>query len=294
MGGQSHTRLLILGLLLAANGSAADAPGFLRASLGAIQPKADDLTRNARWCTYKPVFGIGGAGGDRLITVVRYGELTVGAGGASARVSYPSEEQIYYVLEGAATLLYGDEQFPVKRDDFLYLPPGLPHGIRNQSDASARVMVMGFRMPEETAIPPAPRLMLANADEVPLQILGQHGPTSQFKLLMGTTRSRRDKLAAAQVMSSLFLMDFAPGGTNIPHSHPREEEIYFVLRGSGEIVAGVDAAGNDLRHPVRQGDVFCFLPNTRLGFYSGAREGGPHDLILAVRAFLPRTPGNPR
>jgi len=54
--------------------------------------------------------------------------------------------------------------------------------------------------------------MLANADDVELQILGQHGPTSQFKLMMGTTSSQRDKLAAAYLMNSLFMMDFAPGG----------------------------------------------------------------------------------
>lgn len=44
-------------------------------------------------------------------------------------------------------------------------------------------------------------------------------------------------------MGSLFLMDFAPGGTHIPHSHGREEEIHLGLRGSGEMVAGVDASG---------------------------------------------------
>ena len=33
---------------------------------------------------------------------------------------------------------------------------------------------------------------------------------------MGTTESTRDKLAAASQMVSLFIMEFAPGGTNIP------------------------------------------------------------------------------
>ena len=37
--------------------------------------------------------------------------------------------------------------------------------------------------------------------------------------VMGTTKSTRDKLAAANQMASLFIMDFAPGGTNIPHHH---------------------------------------------------------------------------
>jgi uncharacterized cupin superfamily protein len=33
-------------------------------------------------------------------------------------------------------------------------------------------------------------------------------------------------------------MDFAPGGTNIPHHHDNAEEIHYVLRGHGDMVAG--------------------------------------------------------
>jgi hypothetical protein len=116
------------------------------------------------------------------------------------------------------------------------------------------------------------------------QILGQHGPTTQFKLLMGFTNSQRDKLAAAYVMDSLFIMDFSPGGTNIPHNHPTEEEIYLVLRGSGDMVAGLDADGKEVRHPVTQGAAFLFKPGTQVGYYSNAKEGQPPDLILAVRS----------
>src|ERR1035438_15929 len=105
-------------------------------------------------------------------------------------------------------------------------------GVANSSNAPVRLIVMGYKIPDGMKVQPTPKLMLANADDVQLQILGGHGPTSQFKLLMGLTSSERDKLAAAYVMDSLFIMDFAPGGTNIPHNHPAEEEIYLLLRGS--------------------------------------------------------------
>ena len=135
-------------------------------------------------------------------------------------------------------------------------------------------------------IPPA-YVPPANATDVPLQVLGSHGPTTQFKLLMGQTTSQRDRLAAASEMTSLFIMDFAPGGTNIPHSHAAEEEIYLLLRGAGEIVAGKTADGQDARHAVKEGAVFYFGPATRVGYYSGSKEGQEHDLILAVRSRLP-------
>ena len=112
---------------------------------------------------------------------------------------------------------------------------------------------MGYKIPTGTKVEPTRALMLANADDVPLQVLASHGPTTQFKLLMGLTSSQRDKLSSAYVMDSLFIMDFAPGGTNIPHNHGSEEEIYLLLRGSGEMVAGLDADRKEVRHPVTAG-----------------------------------------
>jgi len=260
-------------------------PTFLRRAVGEIQPRPDDLTANAQGASYRPIFGIGDSQARQLKGVARYGELTVEPGGSSAVVSYPAEEQLYYILDGSGTLLYEDEKVPVKKDDFLYLPPGVRHGMASSS--GVRLLVMGFKIPSNVTVAKPAKVMLANANDVPLQILGGHGPTAQFKLLMGTTDSKRDKLAAANQMASLFIMDFAPGGTNIPHHHETEEEIYYVLRGSGEMVAGGGADGNEGRYPAKQGDAYFIRLNTTVGFYSGAKEGQPHDLVLAVRSAFP-------
>jgi mannose-6-phosphate isomerase-like protein (cupin superfamily) len=253
-----------------------------------VRPQGDELTAGTAGASYKPLFGAGDREADQLKSVARYGELTLAPGASSAMVEYPREEQIYFVTEGSGTLRYGVEQSPIRKNDFAYLPVGVRHGISNSSTAPLRVIVMGYRIPAEIAPQPTPGLLVANADDVGLQVLGQHGPTTQFKLLMGLTSSKRDKLAAAYVMDSLFIMDFAPGGTNIPHHHPAEEEIYLLLRGSGEMVAGLDAAGREIRHPVTEGAVFFFKPGTQVGYYSGAREGQPHDLILAARSMTYR------
>jgi mannose-6-phosphate isomerase-like protein (cupin superfamily) len=266
-------------------------PFFLRRQLSDVKPVADDLTANAKAATYKAIFGIGDADAGRLQGVARYGELTVGPGGTSAVVSYPAEEQIYYVLDGSGTLLYADQKVQVKKDDFMYLPINVRHGMANTSGAPVRVIVMGYKIPASRQIAPTEKLLLANAADVERQILGSHGPTTQFKLLMGTTRSTRDKLSAASEMSSLFIMDFAPSGTNIPHNHATEEEIYLIMRGSGDMVAGKTADGQDARHPAKEGDVFFFGPSTQVGYYSHAKEGQLPDLILAVRSSLPSAGG---
>jgi mannose-6-phosphate isomerase-like protein (cupin superfamily) len=82
-------------------------------------------------------------------------------------------------------------------------------------------------------------------------------------------------------------MDFAPGGTNIPHHHEMEEEIYFVLKGSGEMVAGGGSDGNEGRYPAKQGDAWFVRLNATVGFYSGAKPGSDHDQVLAVRSTFP-------
>ena len=145
---------------------------------------------------------------------------------------------------------------------------------------------MGYEIPEKTTINETQNLLIANADEVPFQVLGQHGPTTQFQLLLGTTESKRDRLAAAYQVNSLFVIDFAEGGTNIPHKHEKEEEIYFLLRGHGEMVAGETATGEEIRHTAKSGDAFFITKNTLVGFYSATKAGEEHTRILAVRSRL--------
>ena len=246
----------------------------------------DDLTANSQGVSYQAAFGAGDSQAGQLKGIARYGALTVATGGASAIVSYPAEEQIYFALEGNGVLHYGEQNVPLRKNDYLYLPVGVPHGVANESVRPVRLLVMGFRIPRGTSVAPTPSLMLANADDVALQPVAGHGPTALFKLLMGTTESRRDKLAAASQMVSLFLMDFAPGGTNIPHHHEMEEEIYYILRGHGDMVAGGGADGNEGRYPAREGDAFFIRLNTTVGFYSGSHSGD-HDQVLAVRSRFP-------
>jgi len=285
LGGTMRRAIVFLGLWSYAF---AGDPVFLRRQLQDVKPKPDDLTAaGSQAASYKPLFGAGDADADQLKGVARYGEVTVGPKGTTSMVSYSAEEQLYFVEEGSGTLLYGDEKAAIRANDFMYLPVGVKHGIANSSNAPVRVVVMGYRIPAELQVKPTPKLMLANADDVERQILGQHGPTTQFKLLMGTTSSQRDKLASAYIMDSLFIMDFSPGGTNIPHNHPAEEEIYLLMRGSGDMVAGLDAGGKEVRHPVTQGAAFFFKPRTQVGYYSNAKEGQPPDLILAVRSRMP-------
>jgi mannose-6-phosphate isomerase-like protein (cupin superfamily) len=258
---------------------------YLKRSLSAVSETSTDIaTLTAH---YKPVFGAGDDNSGIIRGVNRFGCLTLDSNGNSNIVKYADEEQVLFVLEGTGLLHYGKEIVPVGKNDFLYIPVGMEFGFSNPGEKSLSVIVMGFKIQQGTILKPTKGLMIANADGVPFQVLGSHGPTTQFQLLMGTTESTRDKLASAYQVNSLFIMDFAANGTNIPHRHDKEEEIYFILRGQGEIVAGETDDKKELRHLSKEGDVFFFSPKTLIGFYSGNKEGEEHARILAVRFKYP-------
>ena len=81
-------------------------------------------------------------------------------------------------------------------------------------------------------------------------------------------------------------MNFAPGGTNFPHHHETAEEIYLVLDGAGEMVAGSGMDGIEGLYPAKAGDVYYFRPNCTVGFYNQNKPGAKAH-ILAVRSRIP-------
>ena len=258
---------------------------YLRRSLSAVPDVSMEFTSPT--AHYRAMFGAGDDSSGIIKGVNRYGYLTIDSKGSSNIVKYADDEQVLYVLEGTGVLHYGKENVPVSKNDFMYIPVGTEVGFSNPRERILSVMVMGFKIMKGTVIKPSTGLMIANADEVPFQVLGSHGPTTQFQLLMGTTESVRYKLASAYQVNSLFIMDFAASGTNIPHRHDKEEEIYFILRGHGDIVAGETADKKEFRIPSKEGDAFFFSPKTLIGFYSGNKEGEEHARILAVRFKYP-------
>jgi mannose-6-phosphate isomerase-like protein (cupin superfamily) len=256
-------------------------PTFLRRSIAGVAEKTMDVSSPT--CHYKPLFGAGDSQASALKGIARFGEITVDPGGASKSVAYPREEQAYFVEDGAGELQYGDGKYPVRRNDFLYLPAGIGHSLSNAGGAPLRVIVMGFKL----AAPPtgdAAKPQIANIDDVKKQVVGNHPPSTLYQLMIGDVHSTRDKIAAGHVLTSLFIMEITPGGTNLPHHHEREEEIYLLLDGVGDMVAGGGMDGVEGRHPAKAGDAYFIRLNATVGFYN---TGGKTAHILAVRSLFP-------
>ncbi len=256
-------------------------PTFLRRQIAAVEQKPVDAS--AAGCLYRAVFGEGDSDSRIARGVARFGEITVTPGGTCPDNSLPGEEQVYVVMDGAGVLRYAGEETPVKPKDFIYLPAGVTHGVANRSAAPVRLFVFGFRVPPDTQ--PTPKLLIANIDEIKKQTVGGHPDSVVYQLMMGDVNSKRDRIAAGRLLTSLYVMEFQPGGTNFPHHHDAEEEIYILLDGKGEMVAGGGLDGVEGRHASVPGEAWFFRLNCTVGFYNG-KEGVSH--ILAVRSRYPR------
>jgi mannose-6-phosphate isomerase-like protein (cupin superfamily) len=202
-------------------------------------------------------------------------------------VLYDREEEIYFILDGKGVLRYADETHAMRTNDFTYLAPGMKHSIQNTAEQALRVLVMGFKIPSAISIS-APSLhpKVVNLDDVKEETVEGHPTSVLYKLLLGPRSGKRDAIDDAYVVTSFFWMNFAPGGTNFPHHHETAEEIYLVLDGEGEMVAGSGMDGVEGRYPAKAGDAYYFRPNCTVGFYN-QNEPGTKAHILAVRSRIP-------
>lgn len=273
--------LLLIPLSLPAAKRAVD-PTWLHRYVPNVSERSVDLT--TRTCHYKPIFGFGDRQPDALVSVVRFGNLTIDPHGRCNMVRYSREEQIYVILKGKGTLRYGDQPAPVRKDDFMYLAPGVPHAIANPLAQPLHLVVMGFRIPQNVRFTPSSKLRIANMEDEKEQTVQGHPSSVLYKLMLGPRTGTRDTIDSAYVVTSLFWMDFAPGGTNFPHHHRDAEEIYLVMDGHGQMVAGGGMNGLEGLHPAKAGDAYFFRQNCTVGFYN---SNGGRAHILAVRSLVP-------
>lgn len=276
--------LLLLSASLSAQERTVDATWLHRFVPDVSETKVD---LSSATCHYKPIFGTGDPDNRILRSVSRFGEVTVEARGTCQEVLFDHEEAIYFVLQGKGDLQSGDGTHPLRANDFTYLAPGVKHAFSNDSSQSMRVLMMSFKVP--LSRPPgasSPQPKIVNMDDVKEETVQGHPTSVLYKLLVGPRKGTRDAIDEASVVTSFFWMNFSPGGTNFPHHHETAEEIYLVVGGEGEMVAGSGTNGLEARFPAKAGDAYYFRPNCTVGFYNQSKPGAS-AYILAVRSRIP-------
>ncbi|ESQ36707.1 hypothetical protein EUTSA_v10008737mg [Eutrema salsugineum] len=101
------------------------------------------------------------------------------------------------------------------------------------------------------------------------------------------TGANVEKIPGLNTLSvSLARIDYAPGGVNPPHTHPRATEIVFVLE--GELEVGFITTGNKLfSKTIRIGEVFVF-PRGLVHFQMNNGKS-PASVLSAFNSQLPGT-----
>lgn len=273
--------LLLLGLPAFAAERKVD-PSFLHRNTDALVEVSSDITTPS--CHFKPMFGAGGGALAKTSGVARFAEVVVDPHGSCKTVSYPQEDQIYVVLNGHGASSYGGQDVSLANEEFLYIPATVSHGLRNDTGAPMTVAVMGYHTQGFPAGPLPGHPLKDNIANVPLEHVGSHPQSAHYRLLLGDSSQTRDKIDVGSVVTSLFLMEIDPGGTNFPHHHPREEEIYLILSGHGTQVAGSGLDGVEGKFPAGAGDAYYYRANTTVGYYSAANVS---SRILCIRSWRP-------
>ncbi|XP_006654206.1 germin-like protein 5-1 [Oryza brachyantha] len=117
--------------------------------------------------------------------------------------------------------------------------------------------------------------------------LGAAGNTSSNTYGAVVTAANVEKVPGLNTLGvSMSRIDYAPGGLNPPHTHPRATEMVFVLQGALDV--GFITTGNKLlAKTISAGDVFVF-PRGLVHFQKNNGDS-PAAVISAFNSHLPGT-----
>lgn len=190
-----------------------------------------------------------------------------------------SFEESFYVLEGNPTLVLDGRGYPLLPGACGLIPVGVEHAWLGPGQGTARWIDMLAPQPR---LAPQDTFFLGPPENVEMMDLDIRDPRSRHLFRMADSDIDLDKLkkgagvdapaVSASMstallaysgialkmlvdqrldaqLSSMFMVEYQPGGVAQPHDHPMEES-YIILDGE------VEAVADDSRYTLRAGDVF--------------------------------------
>jgi quercetin dioxygenase-like cupin family protein len=190
-------------------------------------------------------------------------------------------EESFYVLEGEPVLIIERSAYPLVPGACGLVPVGVPHAWLGPKDGTAKWIDMLAPQPRVNG-KPDDTFFLGPPEKFESGQLDIRDPRSRHLFRMQESDIDVDKLKAGSradaptvsasmstallaysgialkmlvdqrldaQLSSMFMVEYQPGGVAHPHDHPLEES-YVIL--SGE----VEAVADDKRYTLRAGDVF--------------------------------------
>eukprot|EP00262_Sarcandra_glabra_P001774 TRINITY_DN1193_c0_g1_i1.p1 TRINITY_DN1193_c0_g1~~TRINITY_DN1193_c0_g1_i1.p1 ORF type:complete len:190 (+),score=2.54 TRINITY_DN1193_c0_g1_i1:117-686(+) len=126
-----------------------------------------------------------------------------------------------------------------------------------------------------------------NASDFFSDILAKPGNAANTSMGSLVTGANVQKIPGLNTLGvSMSRVDYAPGGLNPPHTHPRATEMVFVL--DGELEVGFITTANVLiGKTIKKGEIFVF-PRGLVHFQKNNGRG-PASVIAAFNSQLPGT-----
>ncbi|MEM3045661.1 MAG: cupin domain-containing protein [Candidatus Bathyarchaeia archaeon] len=118
-------------------------------------------------------------------------------------------------------------------------------------------------------------MQIRNFRSVKPVIMEGHGPTTLYQNIFGVMYKTDVPMKA---FTSFWKMTIKPGGTNKPHTHNDQEQIYMVVRGASTVMVGEE------RQTAKAGDVIFLPPNVPHAVFNETKKP---CVIVAVGAKLP-------
>ena len=279
--------LLIVAALFAGSAFAADKkvdPTFLRRHIPDVAFAPIDIATET--CHYKPLFGAGDPEATVAHGVSRYrgdhGRSRAAPAKTSTTVTRSRSTSFSKAEDGCST-----GRARRAGEEARFHVPARRGSSRDQQSRRLDAAPHRRGLPLRARRPlRRPKLQIANIDDVPTQTVEGHPDYGPLPAADRRHQKHARPHRGGHLLVSLFVMEFKPGGDNAPHHHDNEEEIYLLLDGQGEMVAGGGMDGIEGRFPATPGDAYFFRLNCTVGFYNGTQ--GP-SRILAVRSTYPRS-----
>jgi quercetin dioxygenase-like cupin family protein len=209
-----------------------------------------------------------------------FGLCSLGSGGR-VDVHFHSFEESFYVLSGEPVLVLNERAHRLSPGTCGIVPVGVPHAWIGPADGEARWLDMLAPRPRPAGLPDD-TFFLGQPGEISSAELDIRDPRSRHFFRMRDSDIDVDKLkAGARVdsptvsasmatallaysgiavkmlvderldaqLSTMFMVEYQPGGVAHLHDHPLEEA-YYILDGE------VEAVADDATYVLRPGDVF--------------------------------------
>lgn len=220
------------------------------------------------------------------------GLCSLGAGG-QIDTHLHSFEESFYVVEGEPTLLMEGRGYPLLPGACGFVPVGVPHAWRGPKTGQAKWIDMLAPQPREKGMPDDTFFIGPPSDQEERKLdirdprnwnlfrmrdsdiqveklrVGAATDAPTVSASMATALLVYSGIAVKMLvdqrlgchLSTMFMVEYQPGGVAHPHDHPLEES-YYILDGEVEVEA------DDKRYVLRAGDLFWTGVGSIHAFYN--------------------------